>query len=81
MKVKVFPALYQGRFVAANENSLTHTNLDKALHIYNHVQEIGPLLDRLWPLEFSASHLEERSSIVTGLPTDQEKAKQIVRNL
>jgi len=81
MKVKFFPALYQGRFVAANENSLTYTNLDKALHIYNHVQEIGPLLDKLWPLEFSASHLEERSTIITGLPTDQEKAKEIVRNL
>jgi len=81
MKVKFFPALYQGRFVAANENSLTHTNLDKALHIYNHVQDIGPLLDRLWPLEFSASHLEERISIINGLPTDQEKAKEIVRIL
>jgi hypothetical protein len=48
MKVKVFPAVYQGKYIIANENSKTHTNLDKALHIYPSVQDLGPLLKKLW---------------------------------
>jgi hypothetical protein len=81
MKVKIFPALYQGRFIAANENSLTHTQLDKGLHIYTSLQDLGPLLNKLWPLEFSASHVEERKAILSKLPSDQEKVKEIIRNL
>ncbi len=81
MKVKIFPALYQGRFIAANENSITHTNLDKALHIYNNVKEVGLLLKRLWPLEFTTSHIAERSAILSQFPSDQEKAREIIRNL
>ncbi|MGB3080576.1 MAG: hypothetical protein WBB31_15960 [Saprospiraceae bacterium] len=81
MKVKIFPALYQGRFIAANENSLTHTYLDKALHIYPLVQNLGSLLKKLWPLEFSSSHQAERASILSQLPSDQEKAKEIIKYL
>ncbi|MEP6647063.1 MAG: hypothetical protein ABJC12_08230 [Saprospiraceae bacterium] len=81
MKVKLFPALYQGRFIAANENSLTHTDLDKALHIYSSIQELGILLKKLWPLEFSASHITERLSILSRVPSDAEKAKEIIKHL
>ncbi|MEO6130686.1 MAG: hypothetical protein ABIQ02_02475, partial [Saprospiraceae bacterium] len=80
MKVKIFPALYQGRFIAANENSLTHTDLDKALHIYPLVQELGSLLKKLWPMEFSASHAAERTAILSRLPSVQEKAKHIIQH-
>lgn len=81
MKVKLFPALYQGRFIVANENSLTHTDLDKALHIYSSIQELGALLKKLWPLEFSASHITERLSILSRVPSDAEKAKEIIKHL
>ncbi len=81
MKVKIFPALYQGRFIAANENSLTHTDLDKALHIYPLVQNLGSLLKKLWPLEFSSTQYAERVSILSHLPSDQEKAKEIIKYL
>jgi len=81
MKVKIFPALYQGRFIVANENSITHTNLDKALHIYPYVKDLGPLLKKLWPLEFSAFQIAERAAILSQHPSDQEKAREIIRNL
>ncbi|MEP6793814.1 MAG: hypothetical protein ABJB16_05770 [Saprospiraceae bacterium] len=81
MKVKIFPALYQGRFIAANENSLTHTYLDKALHIYPLVQNLGSLLKKLWPLEFSSTQYAERVSILSHLPSDQDKAKEIIKYL
>ncbi len=81
MKVKIFPALYQGRFIAANENSLTHTNLDKALHIYPSIQDLGSVLKRLRTLEFKPSDLAERVEILSQLPGDQDKAKEIIRNL
>lgn len=81
MKVKIFPALYQGRFIVANENSLTHTYLDKALHIYPLVQNLGSLLKKLWPLEFSSTQYAERASILSHLPSDQEKAKEIIKYL
>jgi len=81
MKVKIFPALYMGRFIAANQNSLTHTDLDKALHIYPLVQDLGSLLKKLWPMEFSSSHLAERASILSHLPSDQEKSKEIIKHL
>lgn len=81
MKVKIFPALYQGRFIAANENSLTHTYLDKALHIYPLVQNLGSLLKKLWPLEFSLTQQAERASILSHLPSDKEKAKEIIKYL
>ncbi|MGB4850161.1 MAG: hypothetical protein WBP41_19710 [Saprospiraceae bacterium] len=81
MKVKIFPALYQGRFIAANENSLTHTYLDKALHIYPLVQNLGSLLKKLWPLEFSSAQYTERASILSHLPSDREKAKEIIKYL
>lgn len=81
MKVKIFPALYQARYIVANENSLTHTNLDKALHLYSSLEELVPLLRKLWPLEFSSSQIEERATILSEHPSDQEKANEIIRNL
>jgi glycosyltransferase involved in cell wall biosynthesis len=80
-KVKIFPALYQGRFVVANENSATHTGLDKALHIYQNLADLGPLLKNLWARDFTASDIAERASVLAQLPTDQEKAKEIIRHL
>lgn len=79
MKVKLFPALYQGRFIAANQNSLTLTDLDKALHIYPLVQDLSSLLKKLWLLEFTPSHAAERASILSHLPSDREKAKEIIK--
>jgi hypothetical protein len=81
MKVKIFPALYHGRFVIANDNSLTHTKLDNSLHVYKHVNEVGQLIEKLWLKEFTEEQLKEREDALTGLPSDQEKAKAFLQFL
>ncbi len=81
MKVKIFPALYYGRFIVANENSLTKTPADKVLHIYKNINELGPLVKNLWGLDFTNELLVERKAALAILPSDEEKAKEIVRHL
>jgi|SRR5687768_16922106 len=81
MKVKVFPALYNGRFVIANENSLTRTPLDNALQSYKNLNEVSALIQKLWAKEFTAKDIEQRQETLKTLPTDKEKAKEIVKHL
>lgn len=81
MKVKIFPALYHGRFVIANENSLTHTNLDNAIHIYKDGNSLGSIIDNLWNKEFSPEDQNSREEALACLPSDQEKAKELIKFL
>lgn len=81
MKVKIFPAMYNGRHVVANENSLTYTPLDKGIHSYSHVSELKPLIDRLWILDFNGQELETRKEALAAFPNDHEKAKELIRHI
>ena len=81
MKVKLFPALYNGRFVIANENSLTRTPIDEALHLYRNPEEMVALIQSLWHKDFTASDVAERVQIMHQLPGDDVKAKEIIRYL
>ncbi|HUR31659.1 MAG TPA: hypothetical protein VMZ69_09510 [Saprospiraceae bacterium] len=81
MKVKIFPALYNGRFVIANENSVTNTALDKAMHIYKNVNELAGLCDKLWQLEVNDQLISERKETLIQLPDDRQKAKTILQCL
>lgn len=81
MKVKIFPALYNGRFVISNENSLTRTGLDQEMHVYQHINDLSGLLAKLWPLEFNGERLQKRNEVLKGMPGDKEKAQAIVRYL
>jgi hypothetical protein len=80
MKLKIFPALYHGRFVAATENSRTNTSLDKTIHFYS-TEETSDIVQRLWGQDFSASHIKEREGILSQQPADKEKAEEILRYL
>ena len=80
MKLKIFPALYNGRFVAASVNSATNTSLDKALHFYdNHSFEA--VIKRLWETDFTQQEFTARMEIVASHPTDTDKAREITRYL
>lgn len=81
MKVKLFPALYNGRFVIANENSLTRTPIDNALHHYQNPEEMVALIQTLWQKDFTAADVAHRTSIMSQLPGDDEKAQEIIRYL
>ncbi len=81
MKVKIFPALYQGRHVVASKNSLTDTDLDKALTIYTDPDELNQLIGQLWNKPFTSEDVRERSIILSSMPSDADKAREIIRYL
>ncbi len=81
MKVKLFPALYNGRFVIANENSLTRTPIDGALHQYRNPEEMVALIQSVWLKDFTAADVQDRTHIMSLLPGDDEKAQEIIRYL
>lgn len=80
MKIKFFPALYHGRFVAATRCSQTDTGLDQAIQWYE-PDAVADVIQSLWPTEFSESRIKERVDILSGLPGDMEKAGEIIRYL
>jgi len=80
MKLKIFPALFHGRFVAATSDSQTHTPLDKAIHYYM-PSGLANLLETLWASQFTSNHLLERKEILAHQPGDAEKAREILRYL
>lgn len=81
MKVKLFPALFFGRFIMANRHSLTGTPLDKEFHVYESSKQISSLLDKLWTLEFNHQHLRDRIDILRKHPTDNQKAQALIQHL
>lgn len=80
MKLKIFPALYHGRFVAATAQCMTGTSLDEAI-VYYQPSSLGNMIRELWTNDFSALQIAERIKILAGLPDDDQKAKEIIRYL
>jgi hypothetical protein len=80
MKLKLFPALYRGRFVAANSLSRTETTLDDALHFYT-PETIRDVISFLYNQPFTSEEIAMRQFILGTHPSDQEKARQIIRYL
>lgn len=80
MKLKLFPALYRSRFVAANSLSRTGTSLDDALHFYT-PDTMTDVIHFLYNQPFTQEELNMRQFILGTQPDDQEKARQIIRYL
>lgn len=80
MKLKIFPALYHGRFVAATENCRTDTGLDQMIDFYTPAQTL-PMIKSLWDQEFTQTHIQQRSEILDDQPSDRQKAEQILQYL
>ncbi len=80
MKLKFFPALYHGRFVAATNGTRTGTPMDKAIFWYE-PDGVANVIQQLWDLPFSEDMVSERASHLEGLPGDLEKAGEIIRYL
>jgi len=80
MKMKLFPALFRGRFVAANQLSATKSALDDAIQFYN-AENFTSILTRLASTSFDESALKERQRILSQLPDDATNARQIIRYL
>ncbi|MDZ4749003.1 MAG: hypothetical protein SH808_10975 [Saprospiraceae bacterium] len=80
MKLKIFPALYHGRFVAATANSRTNTSLDKALLFYE-PDEVVTIIKAHWAQAFSVDMVKERVAVLSQQMPDDEKAGEILRYL
>ena len=80
MKMKLFPALFRGRFVAANQLSATKSGLDNAIQFYN-AENFTSLLTQLVRTSFNETDLKERQRILSQLPDDATNARQIIRYL
>lgn len=81
MKVKIFPALYHGRFIVANENCRTKTPVDNEMQVYKHVNELAPILQNLWSRKFNDENSKARTVALKAIPDDREKAREIMRYL
>jgi hypothetical protein len=80
MKLKIFPALYFGRFVVATNNSRTDTELDKAIAYYLPEHTL-PVIQKYWNMPFEPTQIAERKHVLDRMPDDTEKAKEILRYL
>lgn len=80
MKLKIFPALYHGRFVAATAQCRTGTSLDQAITYYQ-PSSLDAMIKELWASDFSELQIAERIKILAGQPDDDQKAKEIIRYL
>lgn len=80
MKLKVFPALYYGRFVAMSVRDRTGTPLDAVCHLYS-PETLPDLLARLWARPVGLADIRQRRTALASLPDDPSKARQIIRYL
>ena len=80
IKLKLFPALYHGRFVLANGLSATKTPFDEAIHFYE-PDTFENVLTTFSQVAFDDLMLERRKQILATMPDDATKARQILRYL
>ena len=81
MKMKIYPALFQGRHILANKLSQTKTQLDNAIHFYERNEDFAALLDRLKSLPFTSTDIEHRKTLLSVIPSESMKARQIIEYL
>ncbi len=80
MKLKIFTALFHGRFILASENSKTNTPLDRGITYYS-PGALGSLIEQFWSRAFEPADVEQRREILQAHPNDLEMAKEILRYL
>ena len=80
MKLKIFPPLYHGRFIMANEAVKTNTSLDTLMDFYDK-RDFRDVIHRLWKQEFMQDDLTRRKEVLLNQPDDRQKAEEIIRYL
>jgi len=80
MKLKLFTALYHGRFILASDNCKTHTPLDRAVSYYP-AGHLGTMIIHFWDRDFTPADIVERKEILMAHPGDTDMAKEIIRYL
>jgi hypothetical protein len=80
MKLKLFTALYHGRFILASKNCQTNTPLDRGILFYTR-GELGHLINQYMGRDFTPEDVEQRKEILMAHPGDTDMAKEILRYL
>jgi hypothetical protein len=80
MKIKLFPALFNARWIAATKEAMTQSHLDAAMVEYSAIHARAAL-DSLWTRSFLETDLANRRAILDEHPSDARKATEIIRYL
>jgi hypothetical protein len=78
LKHKLLNALYNGRFVIANEMLMANSGLDKLCTIANTSEEVISAINECWTKELSESDIEERKSVLVDLYSNASNAKKMM---
>lgn len=77
LKLKLLNVLYSGRFVIANNQMLTGTQLSAACTIANSPKEYIDRINTLFPKEFTVEGIETRKHLVSSM-NNEEKTKLLL---
>lgn len=81
LKLKLLNALYQGRFVIANQPMLSGTSLHKACIVANTEMEIRQKLEQTMPLHFGQEEQKCRKEVLDNTYSNHYGAKNIMNML
>ncbi len=81
LKLKLLNALYSGRFCLVNRDMVAGTSLSELCTIANTPSEIKMELQRLFAMEFTHSHITNRTSVLQQHHSNQNNCKLLVEIL
>ncbi len=78
LKLKLLNALYNGRFVLANDKILNGSNLDKLCELTNRISEMKTHLESLMKREFTATMKIERQIHLQTIYTNGDNVEKLI---
>lgn len=79
LKLKLLNALYNGRFVLANDKMLTGSNLEKLCVVANSTSKIKRLLAELMKDDFTPAMKKERQMYLQNIYKNEDNVKRLIR--
>ncbi len=79
LKLKLLNALYNGRFVLANDKMLTGSNLEKLCVVANSTSKIKKLLTGLMKNDFTSAMKKERQMYLQNIYKNEDNVERLIR--
>lgn len=77
MKLKLVNALFQSRYVIANEPSIYNTGLDELVIRVDNMEDLNATIENLWNRDFDPTENAKRQKTLTHLLDNQNNARKI----
>lgn len=77
MKLKLVNALFQSRYVIANEPSVCNTGLDELVIRVDNMEDLNTTIEKLWNKEFDPAENIRRQKILSQLLDNKNNARKI----